>query len=269
MVENGTDDKAGGYIKAYRKFQKNPIWNDPDPFDKRSAWLDMLYEARWHPTPAVTIIGGHIVEVRRGEVAYSCKTWGLRWKWDHERVRRWFKTLEKLGQIKLLRNTKTTHLIICNYDLYQELCVDDALLDDYETTMSRVRSAYEVRTTEEREERKEGEEVNGASSPDMLKMFQNSHPSCRKIGEIPFYASIAACRSSTTMPDVVESIKVFSRHMAGAELKYPLREFEKYLRKSYRIQVERELRKKKKAAAQVKNIDTTKPPNQYKGARKK
>ena len=33
---------AKGWISIHRKIQDSEIWNSSEPFDKRSAWIDLL-----------------------------------------------------------------------------------------------------------------------------------------------------------------------------------------------------------------------------------
>lgn len=59
---------------------------------------------------------------------------------------------------------------------------------------------------------------------------------------------IAACTTTEGSPDVEEAIEAFGRDMAGATLKFPMREFKKYLNHSSRKQHEQKTQKKKKSA---------------------
>lgn len=231
----------GGYISLFRKFQRNPIWLDKDPFDKRSAWLDILFEARWHGSPNVTIIEGHIITVQRGEVAYSYPTWAKRWRWTPSKVRRWFKQLEKLGQIALVNEYKTMRVIVCNYDTYNDPCHAVELQSGYEPTTTRKGGVNDPKTTEEREEGKTGEEGKDSTSPHLkmiaqLERFRSSHTACENITEPMFVAAIQAARTVDTAPDVDEALEKWVVDVAGAShLGFPIREFNKYLKKSVQL----------------------------------
>ncbi len=85
---------------------------------------------------------------------------------------------------------------------------------------------------EDTEEAEVGSPTSAASA--LLRKFQQAHPSCEKVGEQPFVAMIAACTTTEGRPDVLEAIEAFQRDMAGATLKFPLREFKKYLNHSSR-----------------------------------
>jgi len=93
-----------------------------------------------------------------------------------------------------------------------------------------------------------------ATSPsDFYLRFREIHPSCAKVGQIAFDATVMKCVVGNTRPDVAEALDAFERHMSGASyLKVPLREFEKYLRKSVREEGEKiKGRKKPKESLMV------------------
>jgi len=105
-----------------------------------------------------------------------------------------------------------------------------------------------LKYTEEAEETEVAEEGKGsAATSELLRQFQQSHPSCEKVGQVAFDAAVLACTTKTVRPDVSEAIEAFSRQMAGATLRFPLREFEKYLRHSCKKATEEVIQKKKNA----------------------
>lgn len=209
---------AGGYIMLFRKFQKHPIWLDKkEPFDKRSAWLDILFEARFSPEPTTTVIDGHIITVHRGEVAYSYKTWGERWRWHPSSVRRWFSQLEKLGQIRRVNERKTTKLIVCNYDTYQPLRQTGDTITDNEPTTNRLPTDNEPTPTEESNKEKEGEERKGYAR--LHSKFQAVHPECAKVTVDQFIAMVARHRfmvdGKTYDPDLEAALADFELKCAS------------------------------------------------------
>ncbi len=53
-----------GWIKVYRKIKTSWIWNSPEPYDFRSAWLDLILSANY--TERTLYIDGQLVQVERG-----------------------------------------------------------------------------------------------------------------------------------------------------------------------------------------------------------
>lgn len=100
--------------------------------------------------------------------------------------------------------------------------------------------------TEKAEVAEDGSEA--ATSSDLLRRFQKSHESCGNIGQVAFDASIMACTTTEGRPDVEEAIAAFTRDMAGAQLRFPMREFKKYLNHSSRKKFDRKTETKKKRA---------------------
>lgn len=100
--------------------------------------------------------------------------------------------------------------------------------------------------TEVAEVAEDGSEA--ATSSDLLRRFQKSHESCGNIGQVAFDASIMACTTTEGRPDVEEAIAAFTRDMAGAQLRFPMREFKKYLNHSSRKKFDRKTETKKKRA---------------------
>lgn len=213
-----SEARDGGYILLFRKFQKHPIWLDrSEKFDKRSAWLDIIFEARYSPEPTTTVIDGHIITVHRGEVCYSYKTWGERWRWHPSSVRRWFAQLEKLGQIRRVNERKTTRLIVCNYDTYQPLRRDGDELTDYQPTTTRQTGDTQPTPTEESNKGNEGGEGNWLAP--LYSQFKAVHPECSRVNQEQFNAKVYQYRfqheGKTYDPDVSAALEDFTLNCAS------------------------------------------------------
>jgi len=108
-----------GYIKLYRKIQDNCLWKEPRKFSKAEAWIDILLSV--NHKDAQVLIGGNLMECKRGESLQSLETWQRRWRWGSKgAVRRFFTLLENAGQICVKNETRTVRLTVCNYDTYNE-----------------------------------------------------------------------------------------------------------------------------------------------------
>jgi DNA replication protein DnaD len=110
---------AQGWIKLHRKIKHCYLWQDNEPFDKRSAWIDLILNANHADNK--TLINNQLVLVKRGEFITSEVKLSERWKWDRGKVRRFLKLLETDNMIL---KTATSRLYITieiiNYDEYQD-----------------------------------------------------------------------------------------------------------------------------------------------------
>lgn len=110
------DDKKG-FIKLYRSLQKHWLWQEK-PFSKGQAWVDILMECN-HSDRKV-LIGNNLILCKRGESLNSLDTWARSWGWNKSSVRRFINCLEKDEMVVIKKTPQTTHLIIINYNSYQE-----------------------------------------------------------------------------------------------------------------------------------------------------
>lgn len=107
-----------GWIKLYREITDHLLWKKK-PFSIGQAWIDILLEVN-HEDNKV-LIKGKIIECKRGESIKSLETWAKRWGWTKSKVRRFFNLLKSDSMIDQKPTQETTHLIICNYDRYQDI----------------------------------------------------------------------------------------------------------------------------------------------------
>ena len=107
-----------GYIKLYRQIFANEIWNDKEPFDRRSAWIDLLLLAN-HKDHTI-IYKGKTIEVKRGQVNRSVYQLAERWNWSRGRVKRFLDLLKKLKMCTTDSTSDGTTITIINYTIYQD-----------------------------------------------------------------------------------------------------------------------------------------------------
>ena len=107
-----------GWIKLHRTILNHWIWNEK-PFDKRSAWLDLILRAN-HSDNKFSL-GGEVIVVKRGSFITSELKLMERWGWSKSKVRRFLEMLQKESMIEKNSDRKKTTLTIVNYDVYQEL----------------------------------------------------------------------------------------------------------------------------------------------------
>ena len=128
-----------GWIKLYRSVKKHWLIEKNRSLTFFEAWIMMLLDA--NHSGIETRIGYEVIKCERGESINSLDTWAKMFNWHKSKVRRFFKLLEKDSMIILNKCEKTTHLTICNYELYQ------GERNASETQVKRKRNASETQVT--------------------------------------------------------------------------------------------------------------------------
>lgn len=108
---------AKGWIRLHRELADNWIWSDKEPFDKRSAWIDLLLMANHKDFK--TVKGMTLVHRKRGEVNTSVLYLSKRWGWSRNKVYRYLELLKEDGMIRIDGTTDGTTITIENYEKYQ------------------------------------------------------------------------------------------------------------------------------------------------------
>ena len=106
-----------GWINIHRQIKENWIWKSEEPFDKRSAWIDLLLTVN-HKNKRIPFENGFI-EIERGQTLTSIKQLAERWKWSRHKVSDFLDQLERDTMIVQVRDTRKTLVSIVNYDKYQ------------------------------------------------------------------------------------------------------------------------------------------------------
>lgn len=123
-----------GYIKLHRKIKDCWLW-DGKPFDKRSAWIDLLLSASHQDTKF--LLGNELIEIKRGMFVTSELKLMNRWGWSKSKVRAFLKVLENDSMIEVFTDKKKTTINIVNYDLYQDSETTKEPQKDHEETTKR------------------------------------------------------------------------------------------------------------------------------------
>ena len=105
--------KNKGYIPLWRDIQDNFLWVSEDPFDIRSAWIDILLMVNYEDKKCK--IGSNIIVVHAGQVWTSYRKLALRWRWSINRVKRYTHLLVSDDMITLDATTNGTLLTVVNY----------------------------------------------------------------------------------------------------------------------------------------------------------
>lgn len=104
-----------GWIKIHRDLAEHWISQD---MEKLGRWIDLLMYAS-HKDNKV-IVGGKLIEVKRGQMIASCDFLAKRWKCSKSTVSTFLELLESDKMVERYTERKTTILTICNYDSYQQ-----------------------------------------------------------------------------------------------------------------------------------------------------
>ena len=112
-----------GWIKLHRKLQDCWIWLEKEPFDKRSAWVDLILTAN-HSDKKI-LFNGELITVKRGQILTSIRKLAERWKWSYDKTSRFLKLIESDGMLRKESDNCRTLLTIENYEVYQDATCTD------------------------------------------------------------------------------------------------------------------------------------------------
>ena len=107
-----------GWIKTHRSIRNSWMWSVKEPFDKRSAWLDMLMSAFY--ADGEQSFKGVKIAVKRGQFPTSVRILSGRWMWSVAKVNRYIDRLKAEQMINTERIDGGTLVTIVNYAFYQD-----------------------------------------------------------------------------------------------------------------------------------------------------
>ena len=108
-----------GWICLHRSIQESSIWNNEEPFDKRSAWIDLLLSAN-HEDREI-MFDSHVRMVKRGQMVTSVRKLSEKWSWSEKRTLKFLRLLEEAKMITKNSDNRATLLTVLNYAKYQDL----------------------------------------------------------------------------------------------------------------------------------------------------
>lgn len=117
-----------GWIRIYRRLRDSWIWKDKEPFDKRSAWIDLLLTVN-HKNKKIPF-ENTFIEIERGQTLTSIKQLAERWRWSRHKVSDFLDQLEQDTMIIQVRDTRKTLVSIVNYEKYQPMLQDKDIVED-------------------------------------------------------------------------------------------------------------------------------------------
>lgn len=105
--------KNKGYIPLWRDIQEHWLWKRSDPFDIRSAWIDILLSVN-HEEKKI-FIDGRVQVIKPGQMWTSVKKLADKWHWSRPKVYRYIKLLKSDGMLYTDGTPSGTLLTVINY----------------------------------------------------------------------------------------------------------------------------------------------------------
>ena len=106
-----------GWIMLHRKVRDHWLFTEKRTFSKFEAWVDLLMEVNHKDNKFM--LGGELIEVKRGQTLTSIRQLCDRWNWSNTKVSKFLRTLEADGMLTLKSDTKKTLVTVEKYDVYQ------------------------------------------------------------------------------------------------------------------------------------------------------
>ena len=110
--------KDRGWIKLYRQITDTYIWEAKEPFDRRSAWIDLLLMAN-HEERSFLLRNGRNQIVGEGQLFTSIGHLAERWHWSRGRVNRYLGLLSEQGMCTVSGTPSGTLLTLVKYGDFQ------------------------------------------------------------------------------------------------------------------------------------------------------
>ncbi len=106
-------DKKKGFVPIYRSIQENNIWTSDEPFDIRSAWIDLLLSVN-HEEKKI-LVGRRIQVIKPGQMWTSYQKLARKWHWSYKRVLRYITLLKSDGMLLADGTANGTLITVVNW----------------------------------------------------------------------------------------------------------------------------------------------------------
>lgn len=113
-------EKEKGYVCLFRSIQENLLWDNDEPFDRRSAFVDLILLANFKEKEMI-LHGGKKKTIKRGQFHTSIGNLAQRWKWSKNKVRRYLVLLSELDMVHTVGTARGTTVTIVNYGKFQDV----------------------------------------------------------------------------------------------------------------------------------------------------
>ena len=111
---------ARGWVKLYRQIWSSDVWQSPEPFDKRSAWIDLILLC--NHADGDFFDGRTTIHIERGQFVTSIRHLADRWRWSKDRVYRYLRHLSRQGMIHTTATQTATVITLIKYEFFQGEC---------------------------------------------------------------------------------------------------------------------------------------------------
>lgn len=108
-----------------------------EPFTEREAWIWMIGAALWRDKRVRA--GREMVDLKRGQLAFSERFMAQRWQWDRSRVHRFLLRLQHEKMVDVKSNHLVNQITICNYEKYAFSETTQRTRDEPETNQRRTK----------------------------------------------------------------------------------------------------------------------------------
>lgn len=183
-----------GYIALYRAFQQNILYSEK-PFDKRSAWIDILLTVNWKDN--TILVDGQPKLIKRGQTLTSELGLAERWGWSTTKVRNFLKLLEKESMISVEKKArKYTVLTVEKYDFYQRGEAEEKAQEKHRESTEKVQEKHRKSTGKAQEninnKENKGNQENQGKKEKTLLLERAREPSDEFVDEVLDFFNLSA-----------------------------------------------------------------------------
>ena len=118
-----------GWVKIYRQITDSAVWTSSEPFDRRSAWIDLILMAN-HEERQIQLRNGTYQTIGVGQCFTSMDHLAKRWGWSRNKVIRYLKQLSAQHMCTATGTPNGTLLTIEKYDFFQGGRTTERTTDD-------------------------------------------------------------------------------------------------------------------------------------------
>ena len=110
-------NRKKGFIYVYRSLFEHALWQSSEPFDRRSAWIDLIGMAYYDKQTRV--VSGRPLKLKRGQLYVTLRFLASRWHWSREKVRHYISTLCEMKMLTASMTPRGTVLTVVKYSFFQ------------------------------------------------------------------------------------------------------------------------------------------------------
>lgn len=109
------DNLDRDYILLNTQNFQSLIWDDNQPFDKRSAWVDLMLSA--NDEPKTEHMRGQLITLERGQLYIRPNKLAKRWRWSEGKVKRFLEFLAVCDAIRIDSDCHGTIITLLGWDM--------------------------------------------------------------------------------------------------------------------------------------------------------